>query len=396
MPTPSRERPAKRQGQQDAVIVDRRVPKLAARPANHLRTGIGIVALLAVGAVATGAQRSDRLVSAFGKAHLLTTSLLARTGVYGADSRRGPDVRPLRTALYPPAANGQGVPSYPKPNSYGLFVASNGELKRLETMRMRVPDTRIALGGLITKPSPVTLPDGKLSFIAFQRDLITNAPDNASVRVIARVQRALKFSAAGKPVTTPVEDTWAVRSVSVDLTVAPMPESQEMVLLRPSEPEFTLSPGRYMLVYKNQAYDFSVAGAITDTAQCLERTDFAGWRGVFGVPRTALTAGACNDERLGLDRALSTPEQQSRAAANQAKQDDREFAVFETAADKGIGQHAKTDPEQLLPLIGVIQLGNVPALRTTNSWLHWKMAECAAVPPAPRGAPSAAQRTGSR
>ena len=46
-----------------------------------------------------------------------------------------------------------------------------------------------------------------------------------------------------------------------------------MVLLRPSEPEFTLSPGRYMLVYKNQAYDFSVAGAITDTAQCLERSD---------------------------------------------------------------------------------------------------------------------------
>ena len=46
-----------------------------------------------------------------------------------------------------------------------------------------------------------------------------------------------------------------------------------MVLLRPSEPGFMLVPGRYMLVYKNQAYDFSVAGAITDTAQCLEQTE---------------------------------------------------------------------------------------------------------------------------
>ena len=60
-----------------------------------------------------------------------------------------------------------GRPVVSEANSYGLFVASNGKLKRLETMRMRVPDTRIALGGLITKPSPVTLPDGKLSFIAF-------------------------------------------------------------------------------------------------------------------------------------------------------------------------------------------------------------------------------------
>jgi hypothetical protein len=35
------------------------------------------------------------------------------------------------------------------------------------------------------------------------------------------------------------------------------------------------TPGRYALVVKGQAYDFTVAGEITETAQCLERTEAA-------------------------------------------------------------------------------------------------------------------------
>jgi hypothetical protein len=35
--------------------------------------------------------------------------------------------------------------------------------------------------------------------------------------------------------------------------------------------ETALAPGRYALVLKGQAYDFSVAGQITDPKQCLER-----------------------------------------------------------------------------------------------------------------------------
>jgi len=34
-----------------------------------------------------------------------------------------------------------------------------------------------------------------------------------------------------------------------------------------------LPAGRYVLVLKEQGYDFVVAGAVTDLAQCLERTD---------------------------------------------------------------------------------------------------------------------------
>ena len=36
-----------------------------------------------------------------------------------------------------------------------------------------------------------------------------------------------------------------------------------------------LPAGRYALVIKGQAYDFTVAGPITDAAQCLERVDAA-------------------------------------------------------------------------------------------------------------------------
>jgi hypothetical protein len=159
------------------------------------------------------------------------------------------------------------------PTVYGIFALSNGQTIRLEPMNVRLPDTRIALPGLITKPATVVVPHGRLSFIAYQRELITSAPDNAQLRIVARVTRALSLSATRKPVVTSLDDTWAIRSVSVDLTVAPMLESREMVELRPANPEFLLSPGRYLLVFKNQTYDFVVAGRATDKAHCLEKAE---------------------------------------------------------------------------------------------------------------------------
>jgi hypothetical protein len=46
-----------------------------------------------------------------------------------------------------------------------------------------------------------------------------------------------------------------------------------MLLVQPAEPDFTLPAGRYALALRNQGYDFTVAGEITDLSQCLERTD---------------------------------------------------------------------------------------------------------------------------
>jgi hypothetical protein len=68
---------------------------------------------------------------------------------------------------------------------------------------------------------------------------------------------------------------WTVRNISYDFRVAPIRENSELLLLRPESPEFEFAPGRYALVVKGQAYDFTVAGEITETAQCLERTEAA-------------------------------------------------------------------------------------------------------------------------
>jgi hypothetical protein len=163
--------------------------------------------------------------------------------------------------------------SLPLPDSYGLYAVNGGQLTHLESMHIRIPDPRIAFAGLIIKPSSVTLPDGRLSFVAYQRDLATSAPDTASVRIIAQVARVLSFGTAGVPKITPLEDTWAMRAVSFDLKVAPVSENREMMQLRLADANFSLSPGRYMLVFNNQAYDFAVEGAVTDLAHCLERTE---------------------------------------------------------------------------------------------------------------------------
>jgi hypothetical protein len=46
-----------------------------------------------------------------------------------------------------------------------------------------------------------------------------------------------------------------------------------MLLVQPEKHDFVLPPGRYVLVLRDQGYDFAVAGKVTDLAQCLERTD---------------------------------------------------------------------------------------------------------------------------
>jgi hypothetical protein len=48
-----------------------------------------------------------------------------------------------------------------------------------------------------------------------------------------------------------------------------------MMILKSEEPDFTLAAGRYVAVIKGQGYDFTVAGPITDSRQCLEKLEAA-------------------------------------------------------------------------------------------------------------------------
>jgi hypothetical protein len=172
-----------------------------------------------------------------------------------------------------PAPAAPKPPGLPKPSNYGVYALNGDTLSELSLVMERAPDKRIAMSTPISEPSRTKVPDGKIRFILFRRDLVGNAPERIDVRVVARVSRAIKFDAKGKPNFTSVPDSWNIRNISHEMRVRPVPDNSEMLLVQSENPDFELSPGRYVLVLKDQPYDFTVEGKITDAAQCLERTD---------------------------------------------------------------------------------------------------------------------------
>lgn len=178
-----------------------------------------------------------------------------------------PIVRPPEPIVQPP------LPGIPLPSTYGVYAVSDGRLTDLDALPIRVPDLRVAISSEISTPSRAHLPSGQLKFVVFRRDLLNNAPDHAELRVVARIERALTFNSKGKPTVKDVGNLWAVRNNSYPMKVAPVAQNREMIMIQPEDPQSVVSPGRYVLVFNNLAYDFSVDGPLTDTAHCLERTD---------------------------------------------------------------------------------------------------------------------------
>ena len=176
----------------------------------------------------------------------------------------------LRPAVAPPTA-----PPFPVPADYGVYAIFNDALSELSALAERVPDKRISVSTPVNQPSRTMLPDGKARFIVFRRDLVGNAPDRVEVRVVARVVRSLTFDSKGKPNPAPVSGSWNIRNTSYEFRVRPVAGNPEMLLMQPDKPDFELPPGRYVLVLKDQGYDFTVAGQITDVVHCLERTEAA-------------------------------------------------------------------------------------------------------------------------
>jgi hypothetical protein len=157
------------------------------------------------------------------------------------------------------------------PTAYGVYAISEDKLYELELLPGRAPDARVAISAAILTPSRTTLPDGHLKFVVFRRDSATNATDHAEVRLVAKIAREMSFDPAGKPVATKADASWVIRNISIPYRTAPKPDEPDMYEVQSENPETALTPGRYALVLKGQAYDFSIAGTITDTKQCLER-----------------------------------------------------------------------------------------------------------------------------
>jgi hypothetical protein len=179
----------------------------------------------------------------------------------------------LATSNAKPAVAQSNEPGFPVPSDYGVYALSNESLSELYALPERVPDKRIAVSTPVSEPSRTTLSDGKARFIVFRRDLVGNAPDRMEIRVVARVARAISFDAKGRPNIAPVSDSWNIRNVSQEFRVRPVAGNPEMLLVQSEKPDFALPAGRYVLVLKDQGYDFTVAGKVAEPAQCLERTD---------------------------------------------------------------------------------------------------------------------------
>jgi hypothetical protein len=173
------------------------------------------------------------------------------------------------------AASSPGPLPFPLPSDYGIYALSNGALTELNVLPARVPDKRIAMSTPVTQPSRTTVADGRTRFVLFRRDLAENAPDRVEIRVVARVVRALTFDAKGRSSFSPVTDAWNIRNLAYELRVRPIAGNPEMLLVQSEKADFALPAGRYALVLGDRGYDFTVAGNVTDVAQCLERTDAA-------------------------------------------------------------------------------------------------------------------------
>jgi hypothetical protein len=182
---------------------------------------------------------------------------------------------PTPVAQEPAAPSKPTASTIPLPSVYGVYAVSGGRLYELEALAGRVPDQRVHMSAVMNTPSRTTLPDGRIEFIVYRRDIANSAPERVQVRVIAKIARTIGFDKAGHTSVTLVADQWTIRGNSHDLRVAPVSESAEMLLIRPENSDFVFPAGRYGLVLKGQAYDFTVAGPITDLAQCLERTEAA-------------------------------------------------------------------------------------------------------------------------
>jgi hypothetical protein len=164
-----------------------------------------------------------------------------------------------------------------RPTDYGVYALSNDSLIELQLLPGEPPDIRVAISADLKVPSRTILPNGHPKFIVFRKDIASSVSDHADVRVVAKIYREFAPGVAGKKPSG--EDVWVMRNVAFPFRVSPVKDDPQMYELHSADPALELSPGRYALVLKNEAYDFSVEGQPVDPKQCMER--IVGSNGTF-------------------------------------------------------------------------------------------------------------------
>src|SRR5262249_36546250 len=109
---------------------------------------------------------------------------------------------------------------FPLPAVYGIYAVSGGPVFLVEHFVGRVLGPRVFMSTPVKMASRTVLPDGRVVFIIYRRDAANSAPERVSVRVIAKVLRAMTFNTAGHASTMNVQDTWTIRNISYDFRVA--------------------------------------------------------------------------------------------------------------------------------------------------------------------------------
>ena len=146
----------------------------------------------------------------------------------------------------------------PLPVAYGVYAVADGRLTELEPLSIKVIGHGIAPTGVISTASKAKLPNGRVQFVIFKRELVNNAPEKVIVQTIAPLMPTQSLS-EGETVGNQ-NGSWAIGNTSYQMKVAPIGGGRGMIVIRPADSKFSFPTGRYALVLNRLAYDFSVAG----------------------------------------------------------------------------------------------------------------------------------------
>jgi hypothetical protein len=224
-------------------------------PWPRLRRAVAIIAIFV--AILVAVQQRGRLLSLANIVPKLEgkTAVEVRSAPLQVSNQSVPTPLPTKPATL-------------RPTDYGVYAISNDTLVGLSLLPGRPPDIRVAVSAALTMPSRTILPNGHPRFIVFRRDLASSIAERTEVRIIAKIVREFSADVVSKK---PGDDAWVMRNISFPFRVSPVNDNSEMLELHSEDPALELTPGRYALVLKTQAYDFSVEGEVVDPTQCIER-----------------------------------------------------------------------------------------------------------------------------